>query len=95
MFTIVPKSTKTNNKSAYFDQQTTTMAPLVCPFRLLFEQAQSVSTRSSLLLNTNDKHFFIKTVQTGTKKSVINISKLQEKKAVEHCDLALLLQRNQ
>lgn len=29
MFTIVPKSTKTNNKSAYFDQQSTTMAPLV------------------------------------------------------------------
>lgn len=34
-------------------------------------------------------------VQTGTKKSAMNISKLQEKKAVEHCDLALLLQRNQ
>lgn len=27
MFTIVLKSTKTNSKSAYFDQQTTTMTP--------------------------------------------------------------------
>lgn len=66
-------------------------APSGCSFNRL----KVVSTRNSLLLNTTDKHLLIKIVQTGTKKSAINISKLQEKKAVEHCDLALLLQRNQ
>lgn len=55
-----------------------------------------VSTRSSLVLNIIDKHLLIKIVQTGTKKSAVNISKLQGgKKAVEHYDLAMSLQRNQ
>lgn len=41
---------------------------------------KAVSTRSSLFLNTNDKHLLIKIVQTGTKKSAVNVSKLQGKK---------------
>lgn len=50
-----------------------------------------VSTESSLFLSTDDKHLLIKIVQTGTKKSAVNVSKPQGKNAAECYDLAMLL----
>lgn len=92
MFTTVPKSTKQTTKVLTFISKLPQWVPYCAPSGCSFNKFKVYLQR---VLNTNDKHFLIKIVQTGTNKSAIKISKLQEKKAVKHCDLALLLQRNQ
>lgn len=65
-----------NNKSAYFfDQQTNPRnGSFTAPLRAAgLTGSKALSTRSSLFLNTNDKHLLIKIVQTGTEKSAVDV----------------------
>lgn len=50
------------------------------PLHSILTGSKVISTESSLFLSTDDKHLLIKIVQKGTKKSAVNVSKLQGKK---------------